>query len=92
MFSYTTCAGAARRAETRTGADYYVAPPGVPPDDLEAALRFEVSGVSAGDRTLVAGRLKAKLEQAAHGASNLPAMSGVVGFRAQVVLLARLES
>jgi hypothetical protein len=81
---------ALRRAETRSGADYYVALPDSLPDDLEDAVRFEVSGVSGGAEAVVAQRLRAKLEQAARGDSNLPAMAGVVGFRAQVVLLANL--
>lgn len=81
---------ALRRAETRTGADYYVGYPGTPLDDLEDAVRLEVSGVSEGTEAVVAQRLRAKLDQARRGASNLPAMAGVVGFRAQVVLLARV--
>lgn len=81
---------ALRRAETRTGADYYVNQPGMPSDDLEASVRFEVSGVSGGARAVVEQRLRSKLDQAARGASNLPAMAGVVGFRAKVIVLARL--
>jgi hypothetical protein len=82
---------AVHRAETRTGADYYVAPKGKTIDDLEDCLRLEVSGVDHGPESAVAQRLKAKLKQAADGASNLPAMAGVVGFRAALVLLAPLE-
>lgn len=78
------------RAETRTGADYYVAAAGSTPQDLEDCLRLEVSGVDRGDKNVVAERLKAKLDQAARGASDLPAMAGVVGFRAQTILFARL--
>lgn len=33
---------AVRRAETRTGADYYIDLPGAEPDDLETAIRLEV--------------------------------------------------
>ena len=36
---------AVHRAETRTGADYYIAPAGVAIQDLEDCIRFEVSGV-----------------------------------------------
>ena len=39
---------AVHRAETKTGADYYVAPKGTSPDDLEDCLRLEVSGVGRG--------------------------------------------
>jgi len=82
---------AVHRAETKTGADYYVAPAGASPEDLEDCVRLEVSGVDRGGAASVAQRLKEKLEQAAAGASNLPAMAGVVGFRARVILLSPLE-
>ena len=83
---------AVRRAETKTGADYYVAPVGSPADDLENCIRLEVSGVDRGPSSAVAQRLNAKLEQAAAGQSNLPAMAGVVGFRSCVIMLAPLEA
>lgn len=82
---------AVHRAETKTGADYYVAPAGASLEDLEHCVRLEVSGVDRGTPAIVAQRLKDKLEQAATGASNLPAMAGVVGFRARVILLSPLE-
>ena len=82
---------AVHRAETKTGADYYVAPVGTSPDDLEDCIRLEVSGVDRGNISVVAQRLKEKLEQAAAGASNLPAMAGVVGFRARAIFLSPLE-
>lgn len=82
---------AVHRAETRTGADYYIAPKGKTIDDLEECLRLEVSGVDRGLDSAVVQRLKVKLKQTAAGASNLPAMAGVVGFRAALVLLAPLE-
>ncbi|MDE0002091.1 MAG: hypothetical protein OXQ29_05315 [Rhodospirillaceae bacterium] len=82
---------AVHRAETLTGADYYVARPGDPSDDLEACQRLEVSGVDRGLRGVLETRLRAKLDQAAAGRSNLPAMAGVVGFRASLVMLAELE-
>ena len=81
---------AVRRAETRTGADYYIAPHGDAPHDLEDCLRLEVSGVDTGPESTVKRRLKEKLSQAAAGYSNLPAMAGVVGFKARLVLLADL--
>ena len=79
------------RAETKTGADYYIAPAGALLHDLEDSLRLEVSGVDHGDQSVVNQRLQQKLEQAAAGASNLPAMAGVVGFRARVIRLSRVE-
>lgn len=78
---------AVRRAETKTGADYYVAAPGGGTSDLEDCLRLEVSGVDKGSEAAVMQRLNVKLEQAAAGASNLPAVAGVVGFLARVIVL-----
>jgi hypothetical protein len=78
---------AIHRAETATGADYYIAPAGSTAADLETALRLEVSGVDKGSAAVVAHRLTAKLEQAAAGASNLPALAGVVGFGARLIML-----
>ena len=78
------------RAETLTGADYYVAPQGSMPGDLEGCLRLEVSGVDSGSNTVVGRRLKNKLAQARRGLSDLPAIAGVAGFRARLVLLADL--
>ena len=82
---------AVRRAETGTGADYYVAPPGASPDDLEDCLRLEVSGVDRGPEPVVRQRLNAKLRQAAAGNSNLPALAGVVGFKARLIAVAELQ-
>ncbi len=82
---------AVRRAETKTGADYYVAPPGGGSHDLEDCLRLEVSGVDKGSEAAVNQRLRAKLDQAAAGSSNLPAMAGVVGFLAKLIVLATVE-
>jgi len=78
---------AVRRAETRTGADYYLARAGEGVDDLESCFRLEVSGVDAGPQGIVGGRLVAKAMQASKGASNLPAIAGVIGFKALVVAL-----
>ncbi len=82
---------AVRRAETMTGADYYLSPPGSSPDNLEDCLRLEVSGVDRGSAVAVERRLKDKLAQAAAGNSNLPAMAGVVGFRARLIMLEDLD-
>lgn len=82
---------AVRRAETRTGADYYIALPGTRADDLENLIRLEVSGVDRGTPSDVVRRLNDKLEQAARGSSNLPAIAGVVGFRARLTRLEHLE-
>lgn len=78
------------RADTRTGADYYVGRPGLL--DLEQAFRLEVSGVDEGDRTEVRRRLKAKEDQAARGDSFLPAYASVVAFREAAVLVSFVGS
>ncbi|MGH9759874.1 MAG: hypothetical protein ACREAC_03420, partial [Blastocatellia bacterium] len=78
---------AVRRAETLTGADYYIAPPNASTEDLEDALRLEVSGVDRGNKATLARRLRKKSAQAAAGRSNLPAMACIVGFQAMIILL-----
>jgi hypothetical protein len=83
---------AVRRAETKTGADYYLAPAGVEFDDLEKCLRFEVSGLDHATMVAIEYRLKNKLRQTEQGNSNLPALAGVVGFKEAVVLLAHIEA
>ena len=79
-----------RRAETRTGADYYVDLPGAEADDLETAIRLEVSGTSGGNTSVIESRLKQKLEQASNGDSNLPAIATVVGFSELRIVIADL--
>ncbi len=81
---------AVHRAETKTGADYYVAPKGRIQSDLEECWRLEVSGVDRGQEDTVTQRLRTKLAQATRGHSNLPALAGVVGFKARLILLAKL--
>jgi len=81
---------AVRRAETLTGADWYVAPRGEYNGDLEDCFRLEVSGLNAGSSSDVRRRLAEKLAQAARGQSNLPAIASVVGFRVLEVALARV--
>ena len=80
-----------RRAETETGADYYIAPPGTPPNDWENLIRLEVSGTDSGNSATISRRLRDKLQQAASGNSDLPAIAGVIGFRAKLIRLANLE-
>ncbi len=76
-----------RRAETLTGADYYVAPTNEPPEDLENCLRLEVSG-TARDTAEVRRRLKQKVRQAKEGQSNLPAIAVVIGFKVKIISFA----
>ena len=82
---------AVKRAETKTGADYYVAKHGEIVEDLENCYRLEVSGVDKGSQNTVEQRVRDKLSQAAADNSNLPAIAGVVGFKAKIVILQRLE-
>ena len=78
---------AVHRAETKTGADYYVAPAGKEVEDLEDWWRLEVSGLDKGNQSAVARRLRQKVQQAKDGASNLPAIAGVIGFEILSVLI-----
>lgn len=82
---------AVRRAETGTGADYYIAPIGRGVDDLEDCLRLEVSGVSDGDDKEVRRRLLLKVAQASEGNSNLPAVASVFGFSAKLLMFQDVE-
>lgn len=79
------------RAETLTGADYYVGLPGQNQDDLEKCLRLEISGTDSMVQADVKSRLRVKLKQAAAGRSNLPALAAVVGFRCRVISLSDLD-
>lgn len=82
---------AVRRAETLTGADYYVAPVGEDPDDLESCIRLEVSGTDKGAKVEIDKRLKIKIKQAGAGASNLPAIASVVAFRECAIAFSKVE-
>jgi hypothetical protein len=81
---------AVSRAETMTGADYYIAPIGSNPEDLETCIRLEVSGVSAGSEVVVQARLRQKVAQTAKGKCNLPALAAVVGFKERLIAIAKL--
>ena len=81
---------AVRRAETLTGADWYIAHDGTELEDLESCIRLEVSGISAGMSSDIKRRLREKVAQAARGKSNLPAMAAVVGFKVLEVAISPL--
>jgi hypothetical protein len=81
---------AVSRAETLTGADYYVAPLGTFTEDLENCFRLEVSGTDSGDAATIHRRLLGKMSQAAAGDSNLPAIASVVGFRELAIVIAKV--
>lgn len=77
------------RADTRTGADYYVGKLEQP--DLEEAFRLEISGVDEGGLTDIRRRLRIKKDQVARGVGFLPAYASVVGFRAAAVLVSSIS-
>ena len=79
---------AVSRAETRTGADYYL---GTSSKTLEEAYRLEVSGVDRGDVSVIAKRLRQKVQQTELGRSNLPAIASVVGFLTKYVGIERVR-
>lgn len=79
-----------RRAETLSGADYYVAPINQIPEDLEDCLRLEVSGTNL-DKNEVQRRLRIKVKQVKKGESNLPALAVVVGFWVKLVYMKTIE-
>ena len=81
---------AVKRAETLTGADYYVAPADKDADDLEDCLRAEISGTNLDSRE-VNKRLRSKVNQAQQGASSLPAIAVVVGFGARLIVMQSVE-
>lgn len=79
------------RAETRTGADYYLGPADASPLDLENSHRLEVSGICSDNESKLRSRLRKKIAQAKAGISNLPAIAAIVGFSSKTVLLADME-
>lgn len=83
---------AIRRAETLTGADYYVGQSGKSTNDLEGLQRLEVSGTDMGDGPAIASRLKSKVNQTVAGKSNLPALACVVGFNAARIVMQFVET
>lgn len=82
---------AVRRAEARSGADYYIGPLGAGREDLEDCVRLEVSGLDRGTDGALRARLARKLRQASDGASDVPAMAGVFGFLLKRSLIEEVE-
>jgi hypothetical protein len=83
---------AVARAETRTGADYYLLPIGIPVTDLENCIRLEVSGMNTGGQVELNRRLAAKVNQAKRGDSPLPAIAVVVSFAGKQIVIANAVS
>ena len=67
------------RADTKTGADYYVGYAG--DTDLENAFRLEVSGTDKGDSSKIRSRLREKVDQLRKGNSSKPGIAVVIGFQ-----------
>jgi hypothetical protein len=82
---------AIQRAETLTGADYYMAPMSDQGIDLENCYRVEISGTDLATLE-VRRRLKVKLQQLRSGQSDLPAIAIVIGFKASLILIQTLET
>jgi len=80
---------AVSRAETLTGADYYIGLRDKSTDDLENCFRLEVSGTDL-DTYEVNRRLRGKVKQALKGKSNLPAIAAVVGFRVKLITMQKV--
>jgi hypothetical protein len=81
---------AIRRAETLSGADYYLASASKQSSELEASLRLEVSGTHL-SRDVVNRRLAAKVRQLRSGRSNLPGLAVVVGFKEALVAMQKVD-
>jgi len=82
---------ALRRAETTTGADYYVGLLETRTEDFESMYRLEIAGRDRASGRIVHATLLEKVEQARRGRSNLPAMAGVVGFLSRLIMLRMVE-
>lgn len=81
---------AVHRAQSRSGADYFVAPSGTPKGDFENAIRLEVSGIDKSDPSKMRARLLQKKDQTRRGESDTPAIAAVVGFSSAVVQMERV--
>lgn len=79
------------RAETSTGADYYLGLPSDDLDDFEFCYRLEVSGVDRGGLAEIRSRLRSKISQAARTESNVPAIACVVGLAIKIVILKEVQ-
>lgn len=81
---------AVRRAETQTGADYYVAPIGEIAEDLEGWWRLEVKGTDQ-SKVKMRSKLREAIDQTLAGDSNLPAIAAVIGFKERLIILKTVE-
>jgi hypothetical protein len=81
---------AIRRAQSRTGADYYISPIGQDPEDFENCYRLEISGTHLGNNA-IQQRLRQKIIQTQLGNCPLPAIAAIVGFREKVIIIQTVE-
>ena len=77
---------AVARAETLTGADYYLGLVDAHIEDLDAAIRLEISGTNSAGTGVIARRLSRKKAQLKSGIGNLPAVVSIVSFGLPQVL------
>jgi hypothetical protein len=90
---------ALRRAEGRSGVDFYLIPDGaeisdshdidIDRDDL---VGLEVSGIDDDTDRVVRARVREKVEQVRAGKSSGPSIVGVVGFRTARVMFVTVEA
>ena len=78
------------RAETLSGADYYLAPAGSDAEDVENLIRLEISGIDKATPQLIQTRLRQKIKQLQNGAANTPGIASVVGFDQMAVASATM--
>jgi len=81
---------AVARADTRSGADFYIAPHGEH-EDLESAFRLEVSGLDKTGESRLRSRLRRKVAQVGGGNVSGPSLVIVVGFSARRIAMAEVE-
>ena len=75
------------RSPHGTGSDFYVAPTGSTFEDLDRAVRLEVSGTDTGNPNDIGYRLAEKVEQLHQGDGSEDGIAGVVGFRERLIRL-----
>jgi hypothetical protein len=84
---------ALRRAEGRSGVDFYMIPSGAdidsgPEYDIDRLdlIGLEVSGISGDSDSTIRSRVQRKIEQVRAGSPSLPSVVGVVGFRSARIM------
>ena len=90
---------ALRRAEGRSGVDFYLVPDGAEiPDshdydiDRDDLISLEVSGINDDTDRVVRARIREKIEHVRAGMRSCPSIVGVVGFRRARVIFLTVEA